>query len=188
MALALIGHGAWAGSSAPTLPPSASAAPAPATGPVVEERNKAAYLQQLLGYVEWPTGTFLNVDTPMVVGVVGAEPVFAELQRLSHLRPSGGRVLQVRRLLPNDTVEGLHVLFLGNEGEAVRREWIERLRDAPVLVVSERAAGLPPGAMVNLVTTQGRQRFEASPEAAERVGLKFSSRLLAVAERVVNAP
>jgi hypothetical protein len=40
--------------------------------------------------------------------------------------------------------------------------------------------------MLGLVPTGGRIRFEASPAAAERAGLKLSARLLAVAERVVN--
>jgi hypothetical protein len=35
---------------------------------------------------------------------------------------------------------------------------------------------------------QGRLRFEAAPFHAERVGLKLSSKLLAVAERVQSGP
>jgi hypothetical protein len=38
------------------------------------------------------------------------------------------------------------------------------------------------------VLVQGRLRFEAAPFQAERVGLKLSSKLLAVAERVQNGP
>ena len=176
--------------SGPEAPPAAAAAaaPLPTVPPLPDDGGKAAYLLQLLGYVEWPPAAFATVDAPTVVGVVGAEPVAAELQRLAAGRPAGARPVQVRRLQASDPVEGLHALFLAADSEAGRREWTDRLGARPVLVVTERSAGLPAGAMLNLVTVQGRRRFEASPETAERAGLRLSSRLLAVAERLVPAP
>ncbi|HLL17379.1 MAG TPA: YfiR family protein, partial [Rubrivivax sp.] len=90
-----------------------------------------------------------------------------------------GRPVVTRRLAPADPLEGLHAVFVGRAAPAGVRE---RLRGRAILVVAED--GLEPGVMLNFVPVAGRVRFEASPVAAERVGLKLGARLLAVAERV----
>ena len=53
-------------------------------------------------------------------------------------------------------------------------------------MVSDVPEGLPEGSALNFITMGRRVRFEAAPQVAERVGLKLSARLLAVAERVVT--
>jgi hypothetical protein len=53
-----------------------------------------------------------------------------------------------------------------------------------VLIVSESPGALRQGSIVNFVVVDGRVRFDVSLEAAERRGLRLSSRLLAVAKSV----
>ena len=60
------------------------------------------------------------------------------------------------------------------------------LAGRPILAVTDAPTGLADGGALNFVPVQGRVRFEASLPAAERAGLRLSSRLLAVAERVVT--
>ncbi|HEY0819966.1 MAG TPA: YfiR family protein, partial [Rhizobacter sp.] len=82
---------------------------------------------------------------------------------------------------------GVHVLMLGRD---VKRpaEWIAAAKAHPVLVVTDLAQGLERGAALCFVETDGRLRFEASVPAAEAAGLRLSSRLLALADKVVKAP
>jgi hypothetical protein len=154
-----------------------------------EDAVKAAYLFRFLGYVDWPPNALGAADAPLVIGVYGADAVFAELQRVLPGRNLQGRPLQARRLAaPDAPLEGVHVVFVGEPGSAALAGWAARLRERPVLLVSADPAGLRAGAMLNFVLVQGRVRFEAAPFQAERSGLKLSSKLLAVAERVLNGP
>jgi hypothetical protein len=58
-----------------------------------------------------------------------------------------------------------------------------------MLIVTDMPHGLDVGSALNSsCPVQDRLRFEASLRAAERAGLKISSRLLALAQRVVGAP
>ena len=66
--------------------------------------------------------------------------------------------------------------------------WLQRERDRPLLIVADGAQGLEAGALLAFVLVENRLRFEASLRAAERSGLKVSSRLLALAQRVTGAP
>lgn len=57
-----------------------------------------------------------------------------------------------------------------------------------ILAVTETERGLDNGATINFVTADERVGFEVSLASAERSGLRISSRMLAVARRVVPRP
>lgn len=144
---------------------------------------KAAYLYKFLPYVDWPAATLPAADTPLVVGVAGAGTVHAELQGIVAGRQVNGRAVETRVVAAGDPLDGLHVLFVGKG--ASPPGLIERLQGRPTLVISDGPQGLEAGSMLNFIAVGGRIRFEASPPAAERAGIKLGARLLAVAERVV---
>jgi hypothetical protein len=146
---------------------------------------KAAYLYRFVGYIEWPDGAFTSAESPLVIGVAGSDPVHAELNRVLLGRSAHGRPLVVRKVVPGESLDGVHVLFVGDAGLA-RSPWLQRHRDRPLLIVTDAAQGLDAGAGLNFVLVDDRLRFEASMRAIERAGLKVSSRLLALAQRVVG--
>lgn len=144
-----------------------------------EHRVKAAFVYKFCDYVEWPAGTFADPASPLVIGVLGSAAMADELDRLTAGRTVGERPVRVRRLVAGEAWVGLHVAFVGAGAENG-----VRVADAPVLVVSEAAAGTPPGGMVNFVVIADKVRFDVALPAAEAAGLKISSRLLGVARRV----
>jgi hypothetical protein len=148
---------------------------------------KAAYLYKFVSYIDWPEAAFSGADDPLVIGVAGADGVYAELSRVLVGRSAHGRPLQARRVLPGDPVERVQMLYVGDL-DLARSPWAQRLRDRPVLLVTESPGGLDAGGALSFVLVQDRLRFEASLRAIDRAGLKVSSRLLALAQRVVPAP
>jgi hypothetical protein len=164
---------------AAALPASAQSAAASA------DEVKAAYLYRFIGYVEWPPRVFTSAQSPIVIGVVGADAVLADLDGLVKGRTAEGRPVSVRELARDAPLEGIHVLFISKDVIAPR-SWLQRARENSVLVVTESPQGLAGGGVLNFVLADHRVRFEASVAAAEQSGLKLSSRLLAVASRVVT--
>jgi hypothetical protein len=146
---------------------------------------KAAYLYKMLGYVDWPPASFAQDDAPQVIGVLGDDAVYAELLQIVAGRRVNSRAVVARRLVAGDAVDDLHELFVGRGASANLAGWLPGLRGRPVLVVTDAPSGLTESSVLNFVLVDGHVRFEASIPAAERSGLKLSSRLLAVAERVV---
>src|SRR2546421_352827 len=47
-----------------------------------EYRVKAAFLYKFGGYVEWPQGVFAKPDSPIAIGVIGADALAEELARI----------------------------------------------------------------------------------------------------------
>lgn len=148
-----------------------------------EAAVKAAFIHKFLGYIEWPTPP-AQPDAPIVIGTMGSEDVSQELERIVPARPVGGRRVIVRKLSEGDRFTGLHVLFVGR-GEPATRAIVRQAREQGVLAITESERGLEMGAAINFVLAEDRVGFEVSLDAAERTGLRISSRMLAVARRVV---
>ena len=153
------------------------------------DQVKAAYLHKFAGYVDWPPKAFADPATPLVIGVVGAATVFAELARLVPGRAVHGRTVELRHLpAKGPAAADVHIVFVGRDvGVDATAAVVAAYRGRPVLTVTDVPHGLDNGGILNFVEVDKRVRFEAAPAVAELGGLRLSSRLLAVAERVVGA-
>jgi hypothetical protein len=150
-----------------------------------EASVKAAFLYKFAGYVDWPPSAFASPDAPFVFAVTGSDEVANELARVAAGRNIEGHPVVVRRLRENEPARGVHVLFVAR-GSVDRQAVIARAGQQPgVLVVTETERGLEAGSAINFVHAEDRVGFEVSVDAAERSGLKISSRMLAVARRVL---
>ena len=150
-----------------------------------EASVKAAFLYKFAGYIEWPANAFAVPDAPLVIGVTGSEEVAAELERLVPGRSVNNRPVVVRRLREGEPPKGAHILFVGR-GEPNLRAVVRAAQQNAALVVTEGERGLEAGGSINFVLVDDRVGFEVSLEAAERGGHRISSRMLAVARRVIG--
>jgi len=146
-----------------------------------EHEVKAAFLFKFLSFIEWPAQSFARANAPLVIGVLGADDVHFALQEIVPGRSAHGRPLEVRKLKDGERTAGVHLLFVGRAAASA----LPKLPAQPgLLVVSEADGALEQGAMINFLRVDGRVRFEVAPDAAERRGLRISSRMLAVAQHV----
>ena len=150
-----------------------------------EAQVKAAYLYKLAGYVEWPEGALGEADAPFTIGVLGADPIADELAQIVSGRKIHARAITVRRLKAGDGLDGLAILFVGKAETARLKPLLGSLQSHSVLVVTEDEGGLALGGMINFLLVDRRVRFEVSLESAEKRGLRLSSRMLAVAQKVL---
>jgi hypothetical protein len=156
-----------------------SGAEAAAPGELSQEdaSARAAHLFNFLGYIEWPSRAFALADSPLVIGVVNAEPVAAELLLSTVGRNVSNRPVTIRRIRPGESLENLHLLYIGpGDAEQVEHLLAQVPQRWTVNVTDEQAAGV-----ISFRHTDGRLRFEVSTAAAERGDFKLSSRLMSVA-------
>ena len=150
----------------------------------LEYRVKAAFLYQIAGYVEWPTHAFPSPETPVTIGVLGAETLAEELSRIARGRMIGNRRIAVRQVAEPVSLDGVQILFIGQERRSLIAGLARKASERAVLVVTESEGALAEGSMVNFVLVDGRVRFEVGLDVVRRSGLTLSSRLLAVAVQV----
>lgn len=171
-----------AGSGVEAAAAGAGAQAAEAAGAALERRVKAAFLYKFLGYAEFPEASFDSPAAPLVIGVVGADDIAAELTRIVAGRNVNGRPITVRALREQDLAQPAHLLFVAGVDD-VRSARLLRASPA-LLTVTECDDGLVAGGVINFTIVDERVRFDVSLDAAEKKNVKLSSRLLVVANRV----
>lgn len=149
-----------------------------------EIQIKAAFLYKFTGYVEWPKSSFKDTNSPITIGVVGADEIADELRHIVAGRSVQSRPLNVIAVNKESDLNGVHLLFIGRDATARLARLIETARQRPILTVTDVPEGLERGSMINFVMVKRRVQFEISVDVAEKAGLVLSSRLLAVALRV----
>ena len=166
------------------LPPRSASAQNELQAP--EPRVKAAFLFKFGSYVDWPAGTFASAGTPLTIGVLDADALADELTAIVTGRTVEGRPVVVRKLHIGDPTTGLHVVFVGKGADGRLMELLAPLKGRATLVVTESDDAIASGSMINFVIVDGKVRFDVALPPAEAGNLKISSRLLAVARKVVG--
>ena len=151
---------------------------------ISQQQVEAAYLYKFGSYVTWPDKAFAAPDSPIVIGVAGADSVADNLAALVAGRSIGNRPVVVKRIHSEEQLAGVHILFIGAPGAALSSSLLESSRKQPILVVTEGQDGLAEGGAVSFVMVDARVRFDVSLDAVQANGLKLSSQLLSVAHAV----
>lgn len=164
---------------------SAAAASAQSIESAPDYSIKAAYLYNFATYVQWPPAALGDAGTSFVIGVLGEDRVADYLASMTARREVHGRPIEVRQVEPGDPLDSLHMLFVSRAEAGALPRVSAAAREHAVLVVSDWEGALESGSVINFRMLDRRIRFEVSLEAAESRGLSVSSRMLAVAERVL---
>jgi YfiR/HmsC-like len=154
------------------------------TGPSTEYQIKAVFLFNFAQFVEWPPAAFDGAGSPLVIGVLGADPFGGYLEDTVRGEKVASRPLEVQRYLEVDEIKTCHVLFI-SRSEASRLEQIlVTLKNRSILIVGDGDDFVQRGGMIRLATTQNRIRLIVNVEAARAATLTISSKLLRSAEVV----
>jgi hypothetical protein len=152
-----------------------------------EAQIKAAFLYKFGDFVQWPPASFGRADAPFAIGVMGAEDVAAALEQLVASRTVQGRPVVVRRVRPGESLARLHMLFVGQADAPHLAETLAAAKGQALLTVTDSDNAISQGSMINFVAEGQRVRFDIALASAEHGQLKISSRLLAVARRVITS-
>jgi hypothetical protein len=84
-------------------------------------------------------------------------------------------------------VNGCQIVYVGpNRGKATE-ETIKAAENQPILTVGESENFISTGGIIRFIRSGGHVHFQINPDAAARVALKVSSKLLRLAEIVRTA-
>ncbi len=150
-----------------------------------EYEVKAAFLYNFARFVEWPDNVSPDPNGPLVIAILGRDPFGGEIDRAIEGKTVNGRRLVIKRFSSLETYEQCHILFVSSSERGNLPRILAAVRTNSVLTVSETDRFAQIGGIINFITIENRIRFEINQAAAERVGLKISSKLLSLG-RVVR--
>jgi YfiR/HmsC-like len=145
---------------------------------------KAAFLYHLAEFVEWPPAAFPAPESPLVIGVLGADPFGKSLDEVVKNEEVKNRKLDVRRYRSLEEVKTCHILFI-SQSEAGRLDQIfSSLKDRKILTVGDTEGFAQRGGIVRFLTDKNKIRLRINLEAAKAASLTISSKLLRAADVV----
>ncbi|MBI2929181.1 MAG: YfiR family protein [Verrucomicrobia bacterium] len=151
-----------------------------------EAEVKADFLKAFISMTDWPTNTFAEANAPVVLGVLGADPILAPL-RANPALPNG-RPLRIKELASVEAAQGCHVLFVATASAKSLADVAARLGDAPVLTVVELPAAARNEGVIHLRKEMENEvmkfRYDVNNAAAQRIKLKLNSKLLRLAKTI----
>lgn len=152
---------------------------------MTEYQVKAAYLYNFAKFVEWPSRAFENPTAPIRLCVLNYQSFESELNQMVEGKTIAGRPVAVVPVENGEQSHSCHILFVNSSQDRQVQHIIEVLRDTSVLTVGETIEFVEKGGIISFVLQDDRVRFQVNYKAANRAGLRISSRLLSVATRVI---
>lgn len=149
-----------------------------------EYQIKAVFLFNFTQFVEWPVTAFPEQNAPFVIGIVGPDPFGDYLDETVRGENLQGHPLVVKRFPSHDEVETCHILFIHESDKASIKRILEKVKDKPVLTVSDVTNFAKQGGMIRFVTENNKTRIQINLEAAKRAEVTISSKLLKLADIV----
>ena len=140
---------------------------------------KAAFLYNFAKFAEWPA---LLPAAPLVVCIVGSDAIAAAFVETVHGQQVAGHLLEVWRPQNGGSWRTCNLLFVADlESRQLAKGLIE-IKTLPVLTVGDGKGFSQSGGIIELYLEGGKMRFSVNLDAAERAGIRLSSRLLTLAK------
>jgi len=159
----------------------------PAQTPAVAEyRAKANYLANFPSFVEWPTEALPSGNAPFLVCVFGEFSFGTSLAEMTRGTTVHDRRLEIRWVRKAQELAVCQTLFVSRSEQKRYSQALDAVRGKVVLTVGETPEFLDAGGILSFSGKQGTIQFDVNLAAANKAHLKISSRLLALARRVIN--
>ena len=150
----------------------------------VEYPVKLAFLYNFAKFVEWPPDSYRDPGAPLEICIVGHDPFSPESERELRTRTVGGHPVGVQTLKQTDTLRVCHMVFIPITEKDQADKILRSLKGSSTLTVGEAEGFAVLGGIINLTVEGNKVHFEVNRLAADRAGLKISSKLLSLAKIV----
>lgn len=142
---------------------------------------KAAFLLNFTKFIEWPAEAFAS-PAQISICILGEDSFGSTLDQIVSGEAVNGRKVTVQRIKRPPPPRTCQILFVSKSEKEVAKT-LSALGPG-VLTVGERETFVREGGMIAFVIEERRVRFDINQGAAEKAGLKLSSKLLGVARSV----
>lgn len=155
---------------------------------------KAGFIYNFANLVQWPSASFSQADSPIVIAILGEDHFGSTLDRVLQGKKIAGHPFVIKRLKfvselarSAGNPKEFQILYVSASAMPHLSEAFQAVRGLHVLTIGEAPGFANSGGIINLVLEDNRVRFEVNVKAAKDADLNISSRLLALA-RIIQRP
>ncbi len=148
---------------------------------VEEYAVKAAFVFNFAKFIQWPKTSFSDNNSPYQLCFIGGNAVAQQFKKFNGAR-DGTRTIDVHHLLSPQQCKKCNIIFISRDTSPLMlKKIISKVSGKPVLTIGETKKFTELGGVINFFLKNNRLHFEINTNAAEKQGLKMSSRLLDLA-------
>ncbi len=151
---------------------------------LTEAKVKDAFVYNFAKFVDWPPNSFESPTDPFTICTVGEDPLIGTLDGVVKGKAIDGHPVATKHLDPGTPASGCQILFIGPSENGKLSSIFDSTHGTAALTVGEAPGFSKQGGMIAFVVQENRVRFLINLPAAEKAGLKISSRLLTLAVAV----
>lgn len=155
---------------------------------------KAGFIYNFASLVQWPSTSFSQADSPIVIAVLGEDHFGETLDHVLQGKKIDGHPFVIKRFRSVSELtksvaspRECQILYVSSSAIPHLSEAIQVVRGLPILTIGEIPGFAKSGGIINFVLENNRIRFEVNVQAARDADLNISSRLLTLA-RIVQSP
>jgi len=155
---------------------------------MAEYRGKAHFLATFPSFVDWLDAVFSSEQSLFVLCARGDFSFGTSLAELASNSSPHGRRVEVRWVHKDLELRNCHVVFISRSESTRYAKLLQTVEDNGVLTVGETPDFLAAGAIISFTVENEALQFEVNLRGLNNARLKISSRLLALARRIVQRP
>ena len=155
---------------------------------------KAGFIYNFANLVQWPSSSFAQADSPIVIVILGEDHFGTTLDRALDGKKVNARSFVIKRAKSISELQrtlgpqkDCQILYVSSSEMPHLSDAIQMLKGVPVLTIGETPGFARNGGIINLILEDNKVRFEVNVAAAKDADLNISSRLLALA-RIIQSP
>lgn len=149
------------------------------------QKVKAAYIFQIIRYVEWPESVLSGNDNTINVCLMGYSALKKALLPIQNQHALGRSIaFKTINYIPEENQ--CHLLVIGDYEDAILIEKLAQLKHRDILTVSELDNFAKKGGMVGFVINEGNIRIEINLRSINSSNIRLSANLLEVAIKIIE--
>ena len=155
----------------------------PKSKPIPTEYEvRAAYLYNFIKFVKWPKKTFSDTLQPIIIGIIGKDPIVNTLDEMVKGRTIDSHPIIVKNFQRQNINQVYHVLFIGSVEKRHQISILNNMENKPILTVGDVDYFTKIGGMISFFVEKDHVGFEINLNAVEKSDLEISAKLLKLAK------
>jgi hypothetical protein len=153
-----------------------------------EAEVTAAFIVNFARFTDWPPQSFTDSAAPLTVGILGGEEVRVALDAFAGGKDLNGRKVIIRKIDSAADARKCQVVFIVVGKGSVISDVLKGARENGTLTIGQSEDILTRGGMIRLFLENAKMRFDVNVGATNLAKIHLSSRLLALARKIVDLP
>lgn len=148
------------------------------TDNVDEYTIKGMFIYNFTKYIDW--SAFKNSDS-FVIAVYGESDITQNLNQIAVNKKVNNKNIKIKTITGLNESDDVQIIYIPKSNNAALKETIAKLGSKNILIVTEDKDMALKGSCINIITVDGKVKFELNESAVKRDGLKLASQLISLA-------